>query len=403
MEEHNEENKLDNYTKKHIEEEIKKLEEEKELKLKWRKEIEENSRIQDYFSNFNANSIENFVNHYINEKFNAYRYGDMYMKIAEEERSKWIDKAHEHLGIILQKQLFDLQCLWRADEIKLEGINITYDFKHWEHDIFNCPFLKPITTEDIKMYQDFLEAVIFDFSEHAELEDWQDYEEIKKSYEESEENEILIPLWYHYHYTQTKTFDLLLLPDNRGEKEEFYSQLWFEKLNDDHKTELEKQANEAAAKQEDALTNAPIISDTTPVFDNRPFLNYFDTKTMMQVFKDFEDDDMQIKYKYYTEGLGEGIDNSHYEELFTELLEMKESVPVEESSDIRDAVQQAYDTFLTNKVIQYLPIAHEQYLFNLKMGLTIKAEKSLYNNDDFFANAILNGRELNGESRDFNY
>lgn len=404
MEEQNKEEKLDKFTQQRVDGEIKKLEEEKELKLKWRKEIENNKEMQQFFSNYRSNSIESFINSYINEKFNAYKYGDMYIKIAEQERTKWIDMAHDHLAIILQKQLFDLQCLWRADEIKLEDINISYDFKHWEDDIFNCPFLKTITTEDIKMYQAFLEIVSFDFSEHAELEDWQDYDQIIDSYETSQENEVLIPLWYHYHYTQTNSFHLLSLPNNKGEKEEFYSQLWFNKLNQDRKEDLEKKANETlAAQQATKNDNNSASAPSTPISDSLPFLNSFDKKLMIQLFKDFEDNDMFLKYKYYKEGVGEGIDNSRYEELFAELLEMKEPVPVEENSDIRDAVQLAYDNFLAQKVIQFLPTAHEQYLFNINMGLSIKAKKTTNYSDSFFVDAILNGRELNGETRDFNY
>jgi len=388
MEEQNQDSKLDKYTQDRVDKGIKELEEEKELKIKWRKEIDENEELQRYFSNYRPTSIESFINQYLNEKYNAYRYGDMYMQIAQEERTKWIDMAHEHLGYILQKQLFDLQCLWRANEIKLIGVEKCFDFVNWSENILNCPFLKPITESDIKMYQDFLMKCNLEFSNYSMDEEWQEYDDIKESYL-SDEEEASIPEWYEHHYTHTGTTNLLLLPNIRGEKEEFYRSLWFknkQKISEEKKIEAKR-------------NNDPI-----PLIDSRPYISSFDKEVKKYIFDNFEEEQIRLQYKYYSEGVQEGIDNSFYEEIFRELSEIKEFVPIEKNHDIKEGVHKAYNSYMARKLAEHLPMAHDQYLFNRKMGLVVESNKEYFSDaDEVYTRSILDGRELNGEPRDFNF
>ena len=115
-EQSNEEEFLDQRTKDSVEKGIAELLEEKELKTKWRKELAENESAQSFFKRYKPHSIESFIDHYIIYKFIAHRHADMFSRIAEERRGRWINKAHEHLNYILQKKLFDLQCLWHPTE-----------------------------------------------------------------------------------------------------------------------------------------------------------------------------------------------------------------------------------------------------------------------------------------------
>lgn len=383
MEDQNQDSNLDKYTQQKVEKGIKELEEEKELKIKWRKEIGENEAFQLYLSKYNKASIESFIDQYISQKYFSYRYGDMYIRIAEKERSKWIDLAHEHLKPILQKQLFDLQCLWRAEEIKLEGVEKCIDFVKWEKEILNCPFLKPITKEDIKMYQDFLLKGNLEFSYHSMSEDWQNYDDIKELYQNNND-ESEMPEWYEHHYTHTGTTNLLLLPDIRGEKEEFYRNIWF---NNRQKETTEKQKNE------------PI-----PIRDERPYLSSYNKEVIQYLFKNFEDNETQTRYKYYSEQMEEGRDHTFYEDIFRELLEINEPIPVKESYDIKEAVHNAYNNYKARKTAEHLPLAYEQYLFNRKMGFVVKEKENHFAElGDIYTKSILGGRELNGEPRDFNF
>lgn len=383
MDEESEEYQLDKYTQNKLAEEKRLIEEEKELKIKWRQEIEQNKEIQAHLDKYRKSSVDAFITHYVNHKFQVYRYGDMYIKLAEDERTKWIDLAHEQLKCIQQKQLFDLQCQWRAEQIKLNGVEKCIDFKKWEEDILNCPFLKPISESDIELYQEFLTKFELDFANQFWNIEWQDYDEIKGGYDEDSE-ETSIPEWYQFHYENSETSSLLLLPDIRGEKEEFYRRIWYENQN----KEIEKKQKDQPIK----LT------------DNRPYLNASDRGMMSFLFSNFEDQLTQKRDQYYRMAIEEYRDTSIYEDMFRELIEANEDVPIEGHYDIKQAVEMAYNSYYAKKTAEHLPLAYEQYLLTRKMGFVIKGERDYFGDlDDIYTKSILGGRELNEEPRDFNF
>lgn len=383
MDEESEEYQLDKYTQNKLAEEKRLIEEEKELKIKWRQEIEQNKEIQAHLDKYKKISVDAFITHYVNHKFQVYRYGDMYIKLAEDERTKWIDLAHEQLKCIQQKQLFDLQCQWRAEQIKLNGVEKCIDFKKWEEDILNCPFLKPISESDIELYQEFLTKFELDFANQFWNIEWQDYDEIKGGYDEDSE-ETSIPEWYQFHYENSETSSLLLLPDIRGEKEEFYRRIWYVNQN----KEIEKKQKDQPIK----LT------------DNRPYLNASDRGMMSFLFSNFEDQLTQKRDQYYRMAIEEYRDTSIYEDMFRELIEANEDVSIDGHYDIKEAVEMAYNSYYAKKTAEHLPLAYEQYLLTRKMGFVIKGERDYFGDlDDIYTKSILGGRELNGEPRDFNF
>ena len=385
MEEQDYNSKLDKYTKEKLAKDKQLLEEEKELKIKWRCEIEQNEELQRYLSNYQRKSTEDFIAHYINQKYQAYRFGDMYIRLDEEQSSKWIDLAHNHLEVILQKKLFDLQCQWRAEEIKLNGVEKCIDFHKWENEILNCPLVKPISEVDIEMYQTFLLEANLDFANDFFAENWQDYDSIKVAYQNTNEDEdASIPKWYQYHFIHTGSSKLLLLPDIRGEKEEFYRKIW-------NKSQQKK--------YEEEQKDQPI-----KLTDNRPYLNLYNTEVMSYLYENFEDLETQKRFKYYRMAMDDSQDTFHYEDIFRELIEQNESIPIKSNNNIKEAVIAAYNSYYAKKIAEHLPLAFEQYLLNRKMGFVIRSDKDHFSDlDDMHTKSILGGRELNGEPRDFNF
>ena len=373
---------LDKYTKDRVEKGIQDLLDEKETKIKWRKELDQNEAIQNYFKSFNANTIEDFIGSYITKKYMWFKYGDMYKRMLDTNQSQWIELAHEHLQIILQKKLFDVQCLWRAEQIKLEGVSICFDFDVWEHDIFNCPFLEPITSSDIELYQEYLSKVNLEFHGFSLREDWQDYDAIKEAYN-GDNSESEMPSWYEYHNLRTGNTKLLLLPDIRGKKEDFYFDLYV------------KNKEQKKVKQEQPVSN--------PNYDIRPIISAYDKEIVAFFVKTFEDKEIQNKYNYYTEGNSDYTDN-YCEEIFRDMLETKEIIPVKAHRDFKEAIQIAYNDYKSNKIIDHLPMALEQYLFNIKMGFSFDEKEDFY--VDFREKRyeeILEGRVLNGEERSMDF
>ena len=379
----NDDSNIDKYTRDKVEKGIQDLLEEKELKIKWRAELKQNEAVQNYFKNYSDSSVKSFVDSYLSYKYLWFKYGDMYKEMNDRNESQWIELAHDHLQIILQKKLFDLQCLWRAEQIKLEGVSVCFDFDFWENDIFNCPFLEPITESDMAMYQDYLakgEAEIERFSIGSE---WQNYEEIKEAYL-ADNGESEMPAWYEFHNLRTGNTKLLLLPDIRGEKEQFYSNLYFK--------------NKAI---EDAKQGLPAINKN---FDSRPSLSFYDKQITSFFVKTFESKEIQNKCNAYNE-INSNEADEYYEEIFRELLEAKEFVPIKANYNFKEALVLAYNDYRGKKLSAHLPMALEQYHFNIKMGFSAEKDNTNFYNElrENYVNRFLEGRVLNGEERNLDF
>jgi hypothetical protein len=373
---------IDKYTEERVESGIQELLEEKELKIKWRKELEQNEAVQNYFKNYSATSVKSFIDSYLNSKHNWVKYGDMYKEIADKRETQWIDAAHEHLGNILQKKLFDLQCLWRAEQIKLPGIEICFDFTFWERDIFNCPFLEPIKKSDVEMYEEFLLKGDFENATFKDDVEWQDYDELKEAYQ-FEDSNIEFPSWYDFHNTRTGNTKLLLLPDIRGEKEDFYNNLVYK----DREEKALKEAAPAVNPDLDSRLNLPYHTDDMYSF----FVTTFEDKEVQKKYKSFGN-----KTDYYVV--------EEYVEIVEELLNANEFVPIKAHYDFREALKLAHHEYRCKRIVEHLPTAYEQYLFNKKMGFSIGKKNNNY--QEFRNNHIerlLNGRALNGEARNLDF
>jgi hypothetical protein len=380
----NEAPKADKYTEQKVEKGIKDLLEEKELKIKWRKEFEDNPEVVAYFDDFRGNAMEDFLSYYISQKYLFHTYGDMYKKIAEDKRNQWIDEAYEQLEAILQKQLFDKQCLWRADQITLEGVEVVFDFTIWSHDVFNCPFLDPISWSDIVLYQSFLADEGLSRYDLNNYHSWQDYDEFKKAYTSSDDNDYEhLPEWYEFHNGRTGNGTLLLMNDARRKKEEFYMNLY-------HKSE---------EKEKDTTDTQPPVQE-----ESRPFIRTYCNEQMAIFIDKFESKTYKNKYKYYEE-MTHPHRNSRAGELLDEIIEAGEPIPVSSHHDILEAIEIAYNRYFLKKIAAHLPMAYESYLFNKQMHINSakEIEPFYYEIRNKYKERILNGRELNGEPRNLDF
>lgn len=381
----NENDKLDKNTEDRIKKDIDSLLEEKELKIKWRKMLEENDSITEYLKQFNEHSVKSFFDSYLTKKYQWYKFGNFYRDQLEKEREQWIMTAHEHLENILHKKLFDLQCLWRANEIKLEGVEICFDFQNIGADIFNCNFIDDITEQEIEMYQDYLMKGGVNHEMWIDCLDLQDYDEIKDSYN-NENSDYNFPEWYDFHNVRTGNSSLLLLPNIRGEEEEFYINLHF------------KNQRENTAKEIESGVKQAFIPDP------RPYFNYYDKEQIKFFVSTFEKKEFQNKYKYYTEGFENNFEeHQDIDEIFMKMNDINEPIPIKAHYDFRQALIQAYNEYRNKKIAEHMPIVHKQYLFNKQMGFGFEEKNNHLGTRNGWLNNILNGRELNGEERNLDF
>lgn len=383
MNEENDDNQLDDFSNLKYLKGISDLEEEKHLKTKWTKEIKESKAIQAFFEQYNSSSVNSFIKSYVLQKYQAFKFADLYASELERQETLWIYQAEKHLEVILQKKLFDLQCAWRAEQIELEGVEICFDFTVFEHDIFNCTIIDEITQEEIELYSDFLKSGNASRYDDGE---WQDYLAYKEEYI-SDTDESSIPEWYEYHNLKTGKGSLLLLPDIRGEKEEFYIDLFRE----ESRKEYEKEQ-----------------AENPTVYDKRPYLSSYEDDILNLFYTSFENREFRKlwkNYRLYSKRSEDGM-NEHLEEMLREMGKATENIPIEGHYDYAQAIELAYNKYFFGKIAECLPIAHQQYLFNKQMNLSPTKERY----DDFYPDLrkkycenILKGRELNGEPRNLDF
>lgn len=347
-------------------------------------ELKTEERFVNFFSNYLPSSVESFIKSYAHKKMLILKYGQFWLEQRERSELQWIELAEKHLQYIQQKKLFDLQCLWRAEKIKLDGVEITRDLTMWEADIFNCPYIDPVNEADIALYDQYLRQ------NNVELQaplffDWQDYDTIKEAYQSDGESKHM-PEWYEFHNGRTGSSSYMLLPDIRGKKEHEYAILAYEH---------ERPAMEARQAEYDKTR------------DKRPYLQGPYDKEFMKFFMStFETKQVQAYYKA-RESEYAGEDN--WEMMSSNirlLLKAGRPIPIEAHHDFKEAIERAVERYRIGQVIEFLPAAFEAYLINLAMGtfpVDPKQKEHDEQNRNFWANKILKGRELCGEPRDFNF
>ncbi|MBC7440178.1 MAG: hypothetical protein H7250_09365, partial [Flavobacterium sp.] len=226
--------------------------------------------------------------------------------------------------------------------------------------------------------QDYLNEGDVKFYRFGLGEDWQNYRKLKKAYDEDAS---YIHPWYEFHDLRTGNNKLLLLPNIRGEKEQFYINLC----------------------RENEKKNEPLAKQTATVIDSRPILSTFDKKTLSYFVKTFEDRAVQNNYKYCTQCI-ESETLIHYEQIIKQLLNAKEVVPIKSNYDFKEALDLAYHEYRCKKIMEHLPLAHEQYLFNIKMGFSFETKDNFYKDGrPYYMKTILEGRILNGEEGNLNF
>ncbi len=380
-----EENNLEQDLPSFKKEELEKLKREEERRKQWRKEMEENTAMQQYFAQFTPESVTSFIDSYFIYKNMWLEYGGMYSKMMEDNSIQWVSKANEYLEYIQQKKLFDLQCLWRAEKIELKDVQLTTDFKLWEHNILNCPFLEPISADEIELMQQFLTQNNAD-TELGWFEDWQDYEEIKEAYNTDNANRNF-PEWYDFYNGRRGTGVYMLLPDIRGEKEEFYLDLW----RDSKREEWAEQRREYEKNKGESLKR----------------ISYYDKEVVAWFVSTFENKEVQHLYKAFEWSNKNDDDKETLEEDLDLLFDADEYVPIESNMDWKEAIKNAAQKYRLKKISEALPEAYEQYLMTKQIGIGFANDSGLFKTllgiKEDNIKRILIGRKLNGEPEDLNF
>jgi len=332
----------------------------------------------DFFNQYNSVSVEAFIENYASKKARYIIYGEMLSKSYERAAIRRQEEAEERLWEIQRKKLFDLECQWRAESVKIPEIEITADFEFWEKNIANCPFLSPITEDEFELYVDYISSDDFyDFKmEYA----WMNYKDIKGNYNDDGR----LPPWYEYYDLRKGTGSYLIFPDIRGDKEEYYLNIWRS-----HKSaQLE---NKIKPGKQDA----------------RPFLKSYDIKIIEEFIKKFENSRILEYFKIYEGELYKC--NDEVEMAFRTLKEAEELISIQQNYNWKTALIQTARDYEKRKTIEALKSAYSKYKYRLEVGI---AQETLIHEDnidwikewsDEMKKKIILARTLNNEPADLNF
>ncbi len=373
--------------RKEWEEKFKKIEEETLTDLK------SNPRYTSFFEQYNKSSVDFFIQWYAHHKARLLVYSNFCLDLEEDKITKYYNKAEEIIWDIQQRKLYDLQIKWRAEQIKIPEIEISYEFDYWERNIKSCPFLTPITQDEFDLYMAYLNYSSYDDIFYWDINgnNYQDYKDFKKQYfylDKHEEYHRDAPPWYEFYESRTGLGVLYLLPDLRGTKEDFYIHLY---INNKRKEEEEKNKGKPKAEVK---------------HDSREYIPW-GNDYMQEFVRKFEDEDTYRKYLTYRtliemddDDLAEALNTLHYADWV---------MPIDYNKNWKEAIIKAAHNYERLKLIEEMPRVYADYLFRLNAGIKFEGDydhlRDKYLNEliDHFKNEILQGRMLNGEPTDFDF
>ena len=301
-----------------------------------KKDMMENPRYNEIFEDMPSELSKKLtIDTYSREKSMYAMHGDIMLNNLSRENYRWEYYSEEALCEIQQKKLFDMQCQWRSGELKIKGVKTTHDFKTYEVNIRNCPFISPVNEKELKHYINFLKSEQYRPTE--KVYEWQDYDSIKN--EKMNEVEVSkISLWYQYHDYVTKNKGWHLLPDIKGDKEKYYLEIY-----DDY-----RKKTLAENPYTDIPDNRPRLLCDDETVNN--FLRRFNEKGMLYYNELFED-----RTPYPEGGLYFG-----FASMF--MKKEKKTIPIEENEDWQIAFLELVFKYKRKKIAKMLPDLFADYL-----------------------------------------
>lgn len=362
---------------------------EAKLEKEIEKDLRTNPRYKDFYEKYNPGSVENFIESYKKRKARWLKYGEKRIVDEQNRALRYKTFAKNSLWQIQQVKLFDAQCLWRAEQLIIPAISISDEFLYWGKKIENCTFLPPISEDELSLFKDYVLTDSADIQTggwYFGVDNWQDYDEIKRTFENMEDNDITAPEWYLYYYNHIGGAPCAYLPDIRGEKEEFYFDLH-------RKNSSRNKSEQSSTKLEDLRPSFTFYLDNN-LYE---FVDRFEDERVKEYAKMIDDpdddDDSDVLY--------DAIDILEYADNRIELIPGNLSW--------KDAIIVTARRYAKQKIHQELDGAYKSYLQRMNLGIAFECERD---EDDlkFYKNFvnlrkkdILEGRKLNNEPEDFNF
>ena len=364
-------------------------------------DLQINPRYSEYFNTFEIESVQSFIKYYASVKYFTLQNKEFYREAYESFHSECMSWAEFVIKMVLQKKLFNLQCLWRAEKIDLSPfVEVSRDFEYWSKNIMVCPFVEPVTPNDIDIATSFLKNEWFCIPNWYDK--WQDYSSFKAQRVNDQNllrNETAnisskMPCFYYFYDSKTDSEHILDLPDIRGEKERKYEDAYFEKYRQDFAEQLSNINN---------ITTA-----------DKPLLTVTATADFLKFIADIEDRDTKEAF-FYKNAIPANEENFELEKNLELLKKIKEPVEIPASSDWQEGIAQAVRAFKQRKALEFLPYVYDLYSFQYELedihtSMFRRKQNFAYDESKFdyhflihWRNRILEGRGILGEPENFKF
>jgi len=309
-------------------------------------ELKQDEALKKYVEKFQSADLDDFILYIAERKIQIVSSQNWIIQSSEHTPEiKYRKEAERAIELIQQKKLFNIQCLWRANQFEHPLLRCTYDFHFWETHIHDCPFLDPVSPEEIQLMQSYLRMPN---SELTQFGGWsmsfQDYESILET-EGATEDYIYMPEWYEFYDGFRGTSYLLKLPNLRGQQEDDLRDAW--------------QQDRARKEKENPTT-------TQYVTDIRPYFNVF--SEVDNYFKNFEKDNFlkELNSLYRAEQQAYmDTEDMDFDWALEILKEANEPVYMVGGKEWKEAIKETAVRFINLKVADDLDLLYEaDALFN---------------------------------------
>ncbi|NJN27687.1 MAG: hypothetical protein HC819_17825 [Cyclobacteriaceae bacterium] len=342
-------------------------------------EMKADERYISYFAPFEENSVNKFIEKYAEARTSLVVYGNFTKHRQESVIDDYHTGSWNALNEIQFKKLFDLECLWRAGQLThLRDVQVTMDFSRISKNILLYDGIPQVSRADIELYQQYLRQEPRQIVYSLNYSYYPDYEDVKNCPDNADTNNEYL----NFHNSLTGNNGLLLLPDVRGLKELKYLDAARDFNFSNTKT---KNANNPAQR---------ITKKYLPRSDEEliRFGNHFGDKKAVNFIIDRlnwikEKPDLIFTWAF---------------EYLRDIA--PEMVPIEAHEDWKKGMYFAAIKHRNEKISCLLPVVYEEYLLKKEMCMLEASNTDQHSAiSEIYKNGILQGRELLGEPRDFNF
>ena len=364
-----------------------------EIEKEFHQDLLNNPKYKVFFDRFQQNTIEQFCKNYSVHKRHLIEMYSYYTNILQTSKElRYREEAEDIFELILQKKLFNLQLLWRAEKITLPEIKLSVDFNFWGGHIEHCSFLEEVSPAEISAMQQFLKDENYSVDLNNWFSAWQDYDSFIQQ-NENDDREYM-PEWYEFYDGHLGTGVLLLLPDTRGEKEEQYRQALF-------------------ASQREKAKSEPTPPPGVPFTPPPPYLfcspeNYCEFITL------FENEYFARPHKGYMKGIdkivhaSDTFDREAVDSAIDRLAEAEIPLIIKGGQVWHEAIIRCARQYTNSIIADELDVIYNEYLLKRELKISNQASdmQEEYDKDilhKMVMEQILQARALLNEPKDLNF